>query len=316
MTAVAVVLAISLISLSLAGFTMVACWTSISFLCASSCLQLEYIRLRRRGHAMGRTVPEHRSKLDRCVATQWISTGVLGVAASLMSARTDLKPLDVGQLMDALIVAAVVASFAVYVSNLIDWYVLLPKLGGLAGPAPCESPGASTWRYTTCLWYLHRATATAIVYATAVGGTAYLLGGSASQGAKAVYVALGTGFALLAGYFYRELPRAALFSLNPPAHVGDQLYVYVESGGELDAEARKTRRRAYIVDVSFQGINCKILKDGLYCAGRFKSKRDQVVANADAPERRVEDDLLRPQCGPGRCCGVNWYCRYNSKAYD
>lgn len=310
--AVAVVLALLL--LALAGFATAAAWTSAAVLVLAGLLFLESRRLLGNGKRSGRETPPHRVELDHIVLVQWTGAGLLGLAIGVAGALSGFAPLaDAGNLVDALIVGYAIGAVGVFFSSLIDWYVILPKVSGLAGPAPCESAGASRWKYTTDIWYLHRSAATALVYLAGTGVPAYMGGTSTGSGIIAWGV-VSVIVATVAGYFFRAMFLAGWYGLNPPILVGDQIYVYVAEDGDGDVAMR--RRRAYVVDVSLQGAKYKVLHEGRYCGGRFVDKGDGNVPNhklADAKARRNDSS---PLCPKGHCTGVNWYCRHNPKAHD
>jgi hypothetical protein len=293
-----------------------ACEIPTGVICAAAVILFcFYRRMLRRGEQKGRQAPQHRLESDRTVMAQWLGIGLVGTLACLFGKTTPLGPHPTGQLFDVLKVGIAIWSTALFVSMLIDWYSILPKLGGFTGPAPCESPGPE-WRDTTQLWYLHRSALTAVLYATAIGGAAYLADTISSPSLKAIYIAVGGSVAVVAGYVYRELPRAAIFGLNAPIFIGGQLYLYGESDSPLDGESRKVRRRGYVVDVSLQGVKCKALTNGYYDGPKFDAKDDQTVANEDLFGLKVPPRQVKAQCPNGACTGVNWYCQWNLKAYD
>lgn len=316
MSAYAVVGSIALILLSLAGFTTAATWTSVGLLLVSFALHIEFLRLRRNGAHEGRPALPPRNKLDRLVRVQWLGASISGLAAATILSATATTPLSsADHLVKALIVALLVGSLAVFVSSLIDWYVILPKVSGISGAAPCESTGGERWKYTTAIWYLHRAVATALVSGAVTAIPLYMATVSPSE--RPGWSVVAGLFAAITLRFNSEVLRVFWFFLGPPVYVGDQIYVDVADDGEGDV--RVWRRRAYVVDVALQGAKYKVLRDARYIAVGFLGKHEKRIPNADLPDRKAPDSEL-PVCRDGRsvdgCSRVNWYCRHNPHAHD
>jgi hypothetical protein len=313
MSAYAVASVIALTLLSLMGLTRTAMWTSLGLLAAAAALAAESARLLTNGRRLERVSPPHRQRLDRLVLGQWIGAGLGGLAVGLACAHFDLKPLDnCSSLVGALIIGALVGVLGVFLSSLVDWYVILPKVSGLAGPAPCEKSEGEMWKYTTCFWFFHRAMATALVYLVLVGIPTYM-GNISSGSALVAWAVVATLIALVAGYFCRGMFLAFWFAFNPPLLVGDNVLVNVAEEGDWDV--RLKQHRAYVVDLSLQGAKYKILDEGRYVRGRFLSKDDgqipiQLLGAAKAPR------TSKPAPCAGACSGVNWYCRHNPEAHS
>src|ERR1043165_5483738 len=74
------------------------------------------------------------------------------------------RPIDIGlSVWSPLLVA--VAFAGVYLSSLVDWFVILPRISGMLGPRPCRASELRhprfphTWRETTRYWLVHRSVA-------------------------------------------------------------------------------------------------------------------------------------------------------------
>jgi hypothetical protein len=316
MSAFAACVVVALALLCLAGFAVAAEWSAIGLLVVATYLWSERTRLLANGRRDGRNSPQHRRALDRIVLAQWLGAGILSFLVALAARHYSLDPFSGGgRLLRALIVGFAVGILGVFVSSLVDWTVILPKVSGLSGPAPCECAVGERWRYTTDVWYLHRAAATAVVYLVVIGIPAFMAAESSGSG-QIAWGVLTTGVILVAGFFFRDMFLAGRYALNPPVLVGD--LIWVEAPPEGDEDLPMLHRRAYVLDVSLQGAKYKALTDGRYRGARFTQKSDGTVSNEDlggakkAPSKEGEPAL----CPPGHCSGVNWYCRHNPKAHD
>lgn len=314
MSAFAVAVAVAIALLAMDGPARAGVWVAVGLLAIAGGFYAERTRLLHRGRDMGREPPPHRKSLDRIVLAQWLGASLVGGGFSLFCLTSHFSPLSgSGRFVDALAVGLVVGSVGVFVSSLVDWYLILPKVSGMAGPAPCEQAGGARWKYTTDIWYFHRAVATALVYLAATGIPVYM-GGTASGSAVAAWGVVSTIFAAAGAYFFRAMFLAGWYAFNPPVLVGD--HILVEAPEEGDGDVRVHRRRAYVVDVSLQGAKYKILHEGRYTGGKFVDKDDGNVPNhklAGVKAPRKDDS---PICPKGGCTGVNWYCRHNPRAHD
>ena len=311
MSAYAIAMAVAVALLSFAGFTDAATWTAVGFMLLAALLYGESARLLANGRRLNREASAHRRQLDRIVRRQWIGAAASSLLIALVCAQFDLTPLSgSSQLVAALIVGVVVGTIGVFLSSLVDWYVILPKVSGL-WPAPCEANDGERWKYTTCIWYFHRAMATAVVYLVVVGVPTYM-GDISSGSAIVAWASVATIVAIVAGYFFRGMFLAFWYAFNPPLLLGDQVFVDVPEEGDGDMSLR--RHRAYVVDVSLQGAKYKILDDGHYLRGRFISKDDGHIPIQRLGAAKAPKNLKSAPCAGG-CSGVNWYCRHNPKAH-
>lgn len=269
----------------------------------------------------GCTPPEHWSRLARLVSVQWAGAGVTGVLAAGLVASGVLRGLEqqtpVLTAARAVLAGTTVAMTAVFWSSLVDWYVILPRLGGFgAHPAPCEAPGEQ-WKMTTSIWLFHRGLATLFVVFAATGGLFYLAAQVQPAGAKVGLVLLATAVGGGMAIVQRQGLYALSSAFNRSIYVGDT--ILVTRHGQAEGE-RAVRRRAYVVDVSVQGIKYKLLQGDDYVGPRFQRKgigptrEDDEIVGMLPPEARDDEHTAVP-CRAG-CSGVNWYCRHNAHAYD
>ena len=314
MSAFASVVVAAIALLAMADLATAAIWASVGLAVLAGWFFVESRRLLARGARTGRTVPPHRASLDKIVLVQWVGASFLGAVAGLACTTYDFAPLaGANRFVDTLIVGITVGAIAVFLSSLVDWYVILPKVSGLAGPAPCECAGGARWKYTTDVWYFHRAAATALIYLAATGIPSYMGGTSKGSGIVAWGI-VAVIIATAGGYFFRAMFLAGWYAFNPPILVGDQIFVNVAEEGDGDVAVR--RRRAYVLDVSLQGAKYKVLHDGRYVGGPFIDKDDGNVPNHKLPGSKAPRKEGEPLCGKKRCTGVNWYCRFNPQAHD
>jgi hypothetical protein len=256
----------------------------------------------------GYEVPAHRRRLDHLVVAQWSVAGLGAVAVGVVTHSVSYRPLaDANPFVHALVIGGLIISSGVFISSLIDWYWILPRLAGLGGyAAPCEDSGSEQWSGLTSLWYFHRALATALVATVATGIPLYMTSITNAGSKHAAWDVAVFAVAGLAGLFSRHSLRAGYYSFNPPVHVGDVVRVRLD---RYDYEPRDV----YIVDVALQGSKFKELEECQYRGLPFRKKGEQdPLENADL--KRVRPSNCASPCGDG-CVGINWYCRNNPRAH-
>jgi hypothetical protein len=305
--AFAIVLACALCVLT--GFARATAWTGGGLLALGGFLHGLYL-FERRG---GRPVPPHRRALDRIVRVQWIAAGGAGVALGLAGRRAGVEPFThVGVLFDAIVVGLLVMWLGVFVSSMVDWYLILPKVSGISCPAPCEANDGERWTSVTNLWYFHRGVAPLLVIGVIVGVPAYV--GAISDDPKAQQLCAVVAGLLAAFIVNHQSDAVALlrYAFNGRRLVGDVVWLIEHDGGG----AWIRRRPAYVVDVAREGSKFKWLQDdGAYAGPRFDCKGDaDPVPNEEL--RRARDVAgAAPPCASA-CTGVNWYCRHNPLAHS
>jgi len=108
---------------------------------------------------------ERRRRGDRTVA---IVTVVALVVPAVMAAAISLADVRLGSHVwrftpnetEAALAAVALFFEIAFVSGLVDWYYIRPRLDGVFGTPPCRSAGTAHWKRVTRRWYLHRAIAT------------------------------------------------------------------------------------------------------------------------------------------------------------
>jgi hypothetical protein len=304
----AVLFAVSLVLVALAGYPTVGLIIAAAVLSVALGYGASYVRHRRH------PVPDHRAILDRFVV-------VLILLGVLLPAVVDLvfivagPPIhvdaDVGGIW--FVVAAVVLAI-IFSSSLIDWFWIVPRIGGLGGwPMPCtvEVPtDPHGWRFLTQLWYGHRLGAEFFSIATIVASAGYLV--STDVDHRAIWVPIGTVFTLGAGVFVVHWYRAFGNVSNPDVEVGSVIRA-------ARVNWHPERRDLYVVDVDLRGIQCmqineeRLALEGERNPAAFRTKKETTGIKLDEAVDPLSD--YRPPCAD-HCTGINWYCRFNPRKYD
>lgn len=246
--------------------------------------------------------PPHRARLDGVVRRQWaaclacvavaIATGAqLHLGAQ---ARTDIEFLDG---------AVLVAFFSVWLSSLIDWYWILPRLAGIGGVPPCQDTHADTWNSVTQVWLYHRAIATLLFIGGIAAIPGYLSLAAANHTLAVVLGVVTFGVPAVMSEQAAAAVKALMNGLNPSAPVGSVVRVRL-----LDVLT------VYLVDVSLQGSKYKRLDR----RAEWDEKSDGPQIHNDVLASSNTSEVVRDACSPcsaETCARVNWYCRYNEKAY-
>ncbi len=299
MTGYTLLLAAALLALAARGFALTAGIVALSIFAIGAGLDLVYVRRR----VPGRLAP-WRTSLDRVVRRQLLSIGVVGVAIIVVGETTGYHPLgDVAASAKAIVVGAVIGLSTVYVSSLIDWYWIVPRISGTTGPAPCERSGSERWAGLTNVWFFHRAVATSVMIGILAGVPAYIAGHSGSDGTA--WALLGAALAVGYSSVNTGVRTALEFAFNAPIHVGDIIRVRANpEDGFLSG--------AYVVDVSIQGLKYKLL-DAPAGPPRFLNKGEQLTM--DELKKTHRSKAPRSPCpGAADCQAINWYCHRNPRA--
>lgn len=266
---------------------------------------------RRRARSEPRPIPSKRVPLDWLVRAQWALAGLAGIATAVVRSAFHLETLrlpdgTLGLFLNAAVTAATIALAAIFVSSLIDWYWILPRVSGVVRRAPCEEAGGQRWARVTGVWLFHRGVATTIVAGCLYGVFLYMGGQDQSTSGRASWYIGATITATATLAFLNAASRAIWLALNPRVRVGDVLDVH--------------GRECLVVDVSLQGAKYVWLDDAAPDgAGErgdgWAEKEDGSISLEDFGRfRRVEGRAL--PCAGGGCMRVNWYCRCNPGAYD
>jgi hypothetical protein len=303
MTAYALIVITASGAIAARGFPATALGLSIGLLAVGAALEASYLVRRRSDRVLS-----HRRGLDRVVRAQWIGIGVLGSLIAVAVGHIDPPPLaHTAEFVQTLVVGVAIAVPAIYVSSIVDWYWVLPKVSGMAGVAPCERVGGEGFAGVTKIWLFHRAAATAIVTVVLAAVPGYMAGTTGDGSESAAWVILGSALAIGYNSVNTGLTTAFRYAFNPELYVGDIIRVRAdpEDAGLKDA---------YVVDVSIQGLKYKLVEDALRGEPCFLAKGEPLRIDDIATTRRSRQP--RPPCpSVASCQAANWYCFRNPNAH-
>jgi hypothetical protein len=300
MTGYTVLLVAALLTLAARGFAVAAGAVAVGIFVVGAILDGLYVRRRKADRLLA-----PRKRLDKIVRLQLAAIGALGVAVIAVGEATGYDPLHhAAPSVKALVIGAVVGLSTVYLSSLVDWYWIMPKVSGVVGAAPCEHSGNERWAGLTNVWFFHRAVATSLVIGILAGVPAFIAGHSGSDGT--IWALLGAALAVGYSSVNTGVRTALSFAFNSPIHVGDIIRVRADPG---DAYLQD----AYVVDVSIQGLKYKLLHREPGIPPRFANKGEQLSMEELLKTRRTPN--ARSPCKSAKDCqAVNWYCHRNPLA--
>jgi hypothetical protein len=312
MTAYAIAISASVIGLGLRGFPLSALGLALGVALWGLSLYALY-RLSARAAARrlkGRRRLSHRIALDRVVLGQLAAITVVGVATVLVCETGDFAPAaDSSVILQAFVLGAAVIATTVYLSALIDWFWVLPKISGLTREPPCVRPGGQRWEGVTGVWLAHRAIATIIVTVVLAAIPGWLAAKSGRGGTEsAAWVVLGT----VLGIGFNSISGNSLIALrqawNPRIRVGDTVLLRPKLTDEL--------KRAFVIDVSVQGFKYRVPADQIG-EPAFHGKGKQVPAQVAAEMDPEDDEASAAAICPSleECRAIYWYCCRNAEAH-
>jgi hypothetical protein len=303
MSSYAVVVALGLAALAARGFGLTAVGIAVGVLLVGAGFDVTYRTRRREDRVLS-----HRRTLDWIVRRQWLGIAVFGSGVGAALQSVDAAPLQhAPPVVQALTVGLVVAATTIYVSSLIDWYWVLPKISGMVGLAPCERTGGERFAGVTKIWFFHRATATTIVTFVLAGVPGYMAGSTGGHSAVSTgWVVLGSALAIGYNSVNTGLTAAFRYAFNPRFHVGDIIRV------RADPED-STMQDAYVADVSIQGLKYKLPPDESEATPKFADKGLLLPMDAIGRTNRARQPQA-PCKDIEHCRAVNWYCFRNPNA--
>lgn len=258
-----------------------------------------------------RSATPARLALDRVVRIQCAATVGAGALVWAVGAALGADLLEPPVVIRAVLVVATVAVVTVFVSSLIDWFWILPRVGGIVRRAPCEEAGGQRWARVTGVWQFHRSVATLVVSGCVTGVVAYM-GQTSDHDAKTAWFVVAAVIAAMTLAFNSASLRLLFAAFNPRQHVGDIIDIH--------------GRNVYVVDVSLQGAKYKRLDtrsppepattdEADPAPGRpFGDKEDGSLSLDDLGRYPKAEGCPSP-CAV-RCTAINAYCRHNPAAYD
>jgi hypothetical protein len=297
-----------------------------------------YVKYRRDVVAAGTATPRHRERLDLIVAGDARAALGVGVIAGAILVGLDVDAVDIGAATATpVLVAAAVAG--VYLSSLVDWYIILPRISGQLGVRPCRDHNGQhprfpkTWRETTRWWYNHRIAAALILsfgLSFAVTSTIkqYV---SVPGGAFVVATVAVAGFAS-----YRKAAFRAFFEAGHPTFIVGRtvhrsrakrrpLRSFKLGGRTFTIRGLRKEAvgplgpREYVYDVSLECVQLVAVRDRERAIPRDENGD---VIYEDDPEKVLLKDIgaakrAKPFEGCTKSCsGVNWYCIENTRCFE
>jgi hypothetical protein len=250
---------------------------------------------------------------DAAVARSVVVAGVMPLALTgvelLVSRLFRLTLLQSTPYAERLSLALLFASLlagSIYLSTLVDWYYVLPRVSGLVCRPPCRSRSESDWITVTRVWMAHRWLTTVLgpivsgalmIGAFVYYSTSYI--GAMDAKTQVTLVAGSFAAALLGAVVGVGLQFSLLISL-------DEILNPTRIIGQL---VRYRGRQHYVVDVSLQGTKLNPVEGTAKYGGEpFRRKKGELVKWKDV----TVDPTLPPFQGCDRMCsGVNYYCDNN-----
>ncbi|WP_182378687.1 hypothetical protein [Nocardioides sp. WS12] len=304
LTAYVVVMSVTGIAVSVLSNPQFVVWTSVSVWASGLFLWLSY-RFRTRSYPKRRMA--HRKELDRWVAGQWVGQAVACIGAVALTSFEGWHVEAVPTPVTPLLVGAMLGSAAVFVSALVDWYWVLPKISGITGPLPCVNVADGQFRLVTKLWFAHRAAATAIVTVILAGIPGYLASTSDSGAEGAAWAILGAALSIGYGRVGGDVISAFAYFLSPPVRVARVIKVRPDPRSHQLEDA-------LIIDVSIQGANYKTFAQIEAMAAPEFVEPGTLIKIGELSDV-ITSSRTAPACvGPADCMGMNWYCFRNPSA--
>jgi hypothetical protein len=318
----ATALATLLIASGILGASMLALLCALGSAAGAALLGVRY---RHDVAVTGAAIPPHRSRLDDVVASDAIAA--LAPATLLIVVSLAIGPSLSGDGIATARTATgflAIAAATIYLSSLVDWYVILPRVSGQLGPRPCRErdprfPFPHSWKEVTRWWYIHRIVATVAFRFLLAGAIAAVLGQFIGAGQEAKILA-----GLILGVFatYVSTLSSAVFQgAQPKLLVGETVIVRPRARRQWwppfsNVHPPHLDGRQYVIDVSLEGIHltsATLREQPELPKRRFVREADRLpLVNHDSAH-------LSPQEFSGcahRCSGINWYCIENPRCFE
>lgn len=299
-------------------------------------LQLKY-----RGdvRAAQAAVPRHRERLDLIVAGDARAAFGLGIAVSAFAVWVGDYEQPVGDALRSASIPLLIVAATVYLSSLVDWYVILPRIGGLLGARPCRLSSGEpptfprTWRETTRWWYMHRIVAALVLRFGLSYAVALSLSDLLSLGVETRLVASAAVVSFSA--YLKAIPAAVREAGHPRLVVGRTVRrrdthrrvlftLRIKRRTLLRVPSWKREptgtpmQREYVFDVSIEGVQLVPVapREALETVGA------QAVDYERDPRRIAlrEVDAAEPSTPfagcENACSGISWYCIENPRCFE
>ena len=229
------------------GDPLATVWLAGIGLCAATALNASYARaLGRRGRSKRRMHGDRRVAVH--VASGLMLPFLAGVTAAALGHNPHLALWGFTHTeFTALLVAAGALIVAVFVSSLVDWYYVRPRIDGLVCVPPCRAAASEKgpWKRVTRRWYLHRGLATLAYIAFAIAIAVIVMIMLVREDPAAAGVTGGvSGIAglllIFAGSYRSSLPTVARWVLSPAFVLGD----------DLEYEGYGGKKRGYVLHLA------------------------------------------------------------------
>jgi hypothetical protein len=331
----AIVLTLLLVAAAALGAPWEAGALAVGVAIAGFALRWKYL------HDLGRTpsvLPPHRERLDLLVTSDLRMATLLGLAVSATLLLTDADtPHGVGTIRSVLVTLAVTTS-VIYLSSLVDWYVILPRISGQLGARPCRShlagqepgPWPRTWRETTQWWYYHRLAAAVGFRSGLSYALALAISGVVTYTVDLRVVTIGA-LALFAEYSPLRLAPAAREAMHPQLFVGrtvrrvqrERQVRWEKRIGSVTLFAlhRKTptpgsvSEREYVFDVAAEGVQLVAVDPREAEPAPDNFEREPLRTQLKNVDEVVPGEPSFSGC-EGRCSRINWYCIENPRCFE
>lgn len=318
----AVALAVLLITSGILGASLLALICALGSAAGAALLSFRY---RHDVAVTGATIPPHRARLDELVASDALAA--LGPATLLVvvSLVIGQSPSGAGAATARIAIGFLaIAAATIYLSSLIDWYVILPRVSGQLGARPCRNrdprfPFPHSWKEVTRWWYIHRIVATLAFRFLLAAAIAAVLGQFIGAGEETKIVA-GLVLGVFATYL-STLSSAVFQGAQPKLLVGDTVIVRPRPRRQLWPPFSRIHPpaledRQYVIDVSLEGIHMTAAaprEQPELPEPKFVSKADRLpLVNHDSARLSLRDFS---GCAD-RCAGINWYCIENPRCFE
>jgi hypothetical protein len=318
----AVVLAVLLVTSGVLGASLLALLCAAASAAGAALLNLRY---RHDVEVTGAAVPPHREKLDEVVANDALAA--LGPAMLLVLGSWAMGS---GPSGDGAATARIAVGFlalaaaAIYLSSLVDWYVILPRISGQLGSRPCRDrdplfPFPHSWKEVTRWWYIHRIVATLAFRFLLAAAIAAVLGQFIGFGEQTKIIA-GLVLGIFATYI-STLSSAVFQGAQPKLLIGETVLVRPRPRRQWWPPFSLVHPpdlggRQYVVDVSVEGIHMTAAAP----RERPELPEPRFVRDVDRLALVNHDSArLSPEEFSGcahRCSGINWYCIDNPRCFE
>lgn len=282
-------------------------------------------RYRRDVSAEASVTPDRRRDLDQMVRRdQRVVLASLALAV-LVAAVADLSLLPAVHPYRVAVVTTAIVATSIYLSSLVDWFVILPRVSGQLGFRPCRHRKAKflsrprTWKETTRWWLIHRSAATIVFRVGLSVALANVVGQLADLGLSGkVAIAAVTG---LVGGYVSGLRAALPECVDTQRVVGETIRVGTIKPPRWQLPWKPFSipdlpGRLYVMDIDISALQLVELapyEEEAAPPREFPDRPSQLQLRFLAATS--SDSPATTTC-QGRCGRINWYCIQNPACYE